>query len=345
MTNETKANDRYFTLKLLAIIALAFVAALCFRRSAGIIAMTPIMIILCAASVFISIGTGVKCVVFGISVFTLNTIEAKDIKVTIMFSALCLLAVAVFNIAFSFIKKKKKYGYVIAAFGLFLCMFLNLRFIGNPFTALDAKERIDEYKSSTYPENENAALGKFEFSSIYYRYDTKAYVTDAKSSLYPVDIASITVGDSLLQDGFKGLMEDKISEPYVLEITDILRQAFPNESFSVRADGFSTMPNQAILSSASGELEDNMCYEIILGGIQTYDAMHKTAYEFINAIDKSGVNYAKITFKSGIGNFQRRSITIDPNHIPYHTKAELRYVPIGATNRFNEYIFKTIIFC
>ena len=344
MTNESKANDRYFTLKLLATVILAFVTALCFRRSAGILAMTPVMIILCAASVFIDISNTVKCVVFAFSVFMINTIEAKDIKVTIMFSALCLLAVAVFNIAFLLIKKKKKYGYVIAVLGLFLCVFLNLRFIGNPFTALDAKDRINEYTNATYPNNENAALGEFEFTNIYYRYDTKAYVTDAKSSHYPVDIASITVGDSLLQDGFKGLMEEKISEPYVLEITDVLREAFPNASFSVKADGFSAMPDRVILSSASGELNGNMHYEITLGGVQTSEAMLKTAYKFINAIDRSGVGYAKITFKSGIGNFQRRSITVDPNHLPYHAKTELLYVPLGTTNRFNEYIFETIIF-
>lgn len=343
MTNETKANDRYFALKLLTTVILAFAAALCFRRSAGILAMTPVMIILCAASVFIKISNIAKCVIFVSSVFVLNTIEAKDINVTIMFSALCLLAVAVFNFAFSLIKKKKKYGYAIAVFGVAVSVLLNLYFIGNPFSALDAKERINEYTEVTYPRNENAVLGEFEFTNIYYRYDTKAYTTDAKSSLYPVDTASITVSGSVLQDGFKGLMEEKICEPYVLEITSILREAFPNASFSVTADGFSSASDQSILSSGEGELKYNMRYEITLGGIQTSEAMHRTAEEFINVIDESNVGYAKITFKSGIGNFQRRSITIDPNHIPLHVTTELRYVPTGTSNRFNEYIFKTLI--
>ncbi len=348
MTNETKekaTKDKgasLYSVKLLLVVALAFIAAITFRRSAGIIAMTPISLLMCAAAAFIGISTLAKCSIFGITVFAINTIENDDINVAIMFSALCLLAIAVFSLAVQTVKKGKKYGYSIGIIGVIVCIGLNIFFVGNPFTAIKAKDKITSYTDVTYPQSENAYLGNFEFSKIYYRYDTKAYVIDAVSDKYPTEGASLTLGNEVIRDGFKSLMEEKLSEPYVLDIKSVLRDKFPNDSFSVTFDGFASLPDDPILASGTGELKNNLYYEITLGGVQTGEQMRERVRDYVNALDESGVGYAKLVFVSGIGNWQRRYVSIDPNHITDRVQFDVKFVSKDTYNGFNRYLEKVI---
>lgn len=342
MTNESKGKERLLGAKLLIVVALAFAAALVFRRSAGILAMTPIALVLFAVAAFIDIGAVARCAVFGVTVFLVNTVENDDTSATIMFTALCLLAVAVFGYAADAIKKKKKHGFAVFGAGAVVSLVLCLVFVGNPFTAIKAKTLFDDYTERNYPNNEDAALGVFEFSQIYYRYDTKAFVIDAVSSEYPTEGASLTVANEVVRDGFRDLMEEKISEPYVADMASVLRKAFPDDSFTVSFYGFASLPDEAILSAEAGALADNVYYEITVGGIQTADAMTESVEKYINAIDTSGTGYAKIVFKSGIGNWQKRCITVNPNHPVFNPEIKLTYVNTASSNEFNEYLERII---
>ncbi len=339
MTNENKSKDRLLGVWLLIVIALAFAAALLFRRSAGILAMTPIALLLCCASAFIPLGIALKAAIFGITVFSVNSIESGSSAATV-YAALCILACVVFGYGANAFKAKKKRGIPVICAGAVICILLNVFFVGNPFKALSAKQAFEEYAQANYPQNENAVLGEFEFSKIYYRYDTKAYVMDVVSSEYPTEGASFTLGNSVICDGFKSKMEQKIAEQYVASMAAAIRNAFPNGDFEVSFERFVALPEQAILSSESGELAENVCYEIYISGIQTREAMMKAVREYINAIDRSGVGYARLTFKSGIGNWQRRYVAIDPNHPLMHPSFELLYTNTATTSYFQEYLLK-----
>lgn len=340
MTNDINEKDRSHsgTVKLMLVVTLAFVAAIVFRRSAGILAMTPLSLIMCAVAAFVGVGVLTKCAVFGVTVFAVNTIENDDISVTLLFTALCLLAVFVLSIAASQIKKGKKYGYAVMIIGAVICFSLGLIFVGNPITALNAKNRITEYTNTKYPESENAYLGNFEYSDIYYNYNTKAYTITAVSDKYPTEAAAITLGGNLLRDGFESLMEEKLGEPYILEIKEILRNRFPNDSFSVNLDGFALLPEENAFSSSNGELYQNIRYEIVLGGVQTADQMRERVNDYVKALDESGIGYAGLTFKSGIGNWIRRYVYIDPNHVKGDMSFDIKYVNKDTSNDFNRYL-------
>ena len=60
-------------LSFLLIAALAFATAFVFRRSSGVLAMTPIALLLCAASAFVKYDLVTKIVMYGAAVFMLNT--------------------------------------------------------------------------------------------------------------------------------------------------------------------------------------------------------------------------------------------------------------------------------
>lgn len=326
------------TFKLFVVVLLAFFAAITFRRSAGIIAMTPLSLFCCLVAAFIGIGTVMKCTVFGLTAFTVNTLENDDINVTIIFTALCLLAVLVASICARVIKKGKKYGYAILVLGIAMCILLNVYFVGNPIKAFGAQKQISDYTSARYVSAENAYLGNFEYSSIYYRHDTKAYYIDAKSDKFPTEIGAITSNGDNLTDGFLPLMEEKLAEPYLLEMKALFRETYPDDSFSVNFDGFALLPDENPYSASKGELYSNLKYEIILGGVQTAEEMRERITDYVNLLDSSGFEYAHLTFKCGIGIWQRRYVTVDSYHAKNDFDIEIKYVNRYVSNEFDRYI-------
>ena len=338
MKNEAKNRD-YLSLRLFIVVILAFAAGLLFRRSAGILAMTPISLLLCAVAAFIPMQTYIKCLVFGITVFALNSVESGT-ETAVIYSALCILATALFCIAANAIKKKKRLGVPLICLSAVACILLNLFFVGNPFKAHSSSEQFASYTAKNYPENEHAVLGRFEISPIYYQWKTKAYTVDIVSSRYPTESASLTIGDKVINDGFKSRMEQNVAEQYVSKLSAVLREALPQEEFEVSFERFVALPDQAILSSGAGEIAENVCYDIYIRGIQTASDMERAVYRYVAAIDRSGIGYARLTFKSGIGNWQRRYISVSPNHPILHPKLELRYINTATSNYFFEYLLK-----
>ncbi len=340
--NEADTETKWYSLKLLLVIALAFIAAITFRRSSGIIAMCPIAFLLCAVAAFIDIKSSLKSAIFAVSVFVTNTVEQEDMKIALMFSALCLLASIVAEYSFSKIKAHKKTGYYVAVCGGIVCITLSLLLVGNPFTAISAKSALDEYAENKYPQIENAALGKFDFSDIYYRFDTGAYAIDAVSSKHPTEGAMITYNNGNVYDGFERHMKEKLCEPYSLELTDIFRQAFPNDTFSVECYRVASMPGEVILSAKEKTLYQNLSYDVYLSGVQSIPEMLDRVESYMIALDDSGFEYDTIVFKSGVNPWLRRSITVSSNHIKYNAPLKIDRVHAGTSNQFNEFIARTL---
>ncbi len=327
-----------FALELLGIILLAFCAALSLRRSAGIVAMTPIAFIICAVASFININPFIKTLIFTLTVFAVNTVEQSDRSVVFTFVALCLLANIVAESSAFVIRKGKKYGFAIAAVGAVLCITLSFIFVGNPFSAFKAQKTINDYTDKKYPESENAALGDFEFSNLYYRFDTKAYAIDAVSSKYPTENAMISVSDGIIRDGFSRLMEAKLREPYSLEFTAFLREQFPKDNFSVTCESIATLPNETVITSAEGTLYPKLTYEIHLGGIQGANEMLERVKLYMEAIDASDFEYNELIFKGGSNPWIRRCVKIENGRPEYSYEFKLEYVHSGISDEFSEYI-------
>ena len=338
---ENKELIAFFNFLILAI--LAFATAFCFRRSAGVLAMTPIAFLLCAVSAFIKYDLITKIVMFGVAVFILNTVESDNMLSTIAFTALCLLAVLFFNHGIPALKKNRKKGISIIAIGAVVCIALSLVFVGNPIKGIKSKALLNEYVEANYPQSDNSVLGKFDSSNVYYNFDTRAYSVDIVSEKFPTEGARISVNGDAVTDDLYSLMEAKVGEQYIVEMSAILREHFPDGSFEVLFDGFASLPDQKLLLSEKGELYQNVYYEIYIGGVQSAEAMRESVELYIDAIDKSGIDYAKITFKSGIGTWMVRSVTVDPNHPFYHDESVVNYVSIFLSNRFSDYLITTFI--
>ncbi len=331
------SDDRLFLLKLVSVVILAFAAALTFRRSAGILAMTPVAFLLCGVSAFVTIKPLLKYAVFAVTVFCVNTIEQSDIRVTLTFSALCLLACVLFECGARMYKSKKSVSIAVLSVSLAALILISVFTVGNPFAAYSAGRVIDEYVEETYSCTESTAAGKYSFGKIYYDFASKGYAVDAVSDKYPTEGAPLAVHDGAIKDSFRPVIEEKLCQPYVLEMTDFLRNRFPNDGFEVRCDEIDIKPDESILASQEGDLYGNVVYEITIGGVQTAPQMLKRVEEYISAIDRAEMPYARIIFKSGISQWYRRSVTVDGTRPEFFDVYTLERVHTATTNRFHRY--------
>lgn len=338
----TKRSGFISLIKTIIAVTIAFVAAVCFRQSAGIVSMFPIAFLLCGGLAFLNTSRTINAVILVSTVFAVNTIEQPNIESTLLYTALCLLAFVLFLPCVKLIKAGKKYGYILIIVSLVFCIILSLVFVGNPFSAIKAKNQLNEYTQNKYPNSENNVLGNFTTSNIYYNYHTKAYEIQIGSDKYPTEAGIITYQQGTISDGFIDVMEKKLCEPYVSELVDILRKNFPNDYFVVDAYRIITMPGDSVLDSKQGELNGKIRFEIMLDGIQTANAMENKVKQYTKIIEESGFLYNEITFKGGIGPWMVRSVTVPHNRPFGFDNFVIQHVHPATSNRFNEYVARFI---
>jgi len=124
----------------------------------------------------------------------------------------------------------------------------------------------------------------------------------------------------------------------VLEITSVLRSAFPNDNFGVTFDEIASLPNDAPLSKEEGQLEGSISFCINLGGVQTATAMRAKVTEYVRALEVSKVEYFQITFKSGTNPWIKRSITVSGNQLSNVYDLPIRYVRASYPTDFNNFL-------
>jgi hypothetical protein len=346
MTEKKKTSPKkkipegvLFALKLFAVILLGFSAGLVFRRSVGIVSMFPIAFALCGLASCIDIKPSYKLIIFPASVFILNTVETSDSSVVLTFTALCLLANLFAEYSANAFRRKQKRFFVSLPIGAIVCVALSFIVIGNPFTAISSNNRLKSYVKEFYPETENAYLGDFEFSTIYYNRDTKTYSYDAICSAFPTESAEISIKNGVIRDSFKELLYNKIKSPYEVEFTAYLRKIFPTDSFTVECVSVVSLPNENLFLSKEGELTENASYEIYLGGIQTADEMISRVRYYISLLDRANAQYDEITFTSGTGPFVRRCVKIDRMRQKFDFDLNLEYIPVGLNGSFSDFEF------
>lgn len=332
-------DKRYYinALKTVSVVILAFVAALLFRRSAGVIATFPFAFILCAVSAFINTNPKIKLVVFGVTAFALNTVENPDTRVTLTFTALCLLACLLFQVSVWVISKRKTEGICVMAVSFALCVALSFIFVGNPISAIKADRILSDYTESKYPQAENSDSVKYIFSKTYYNYNTKSFEKQGYGTDSPTEIGTVSVSGETVNDSLKSIVQKNLAQPYVLEITEVLRQRFPDDTFSVSFDEIYMEDGKQIISAEKGGLYGRIVFEINLGGVQTANKMAEKVKQYTEVLDNADINYGKIIYKSGISPWVKRSATVDKNRPMGECVFTVYHVPISTSNRFNRF--------
>lgn len=286
-------------LSLLLLVLLACTAAVAFRRSSGVWMILPIYPLCIAAASFLPVKRVMRAVFFLVLTAVLNMVESTD---TLDLAILCGIAAACFllvELAVSLFRKKQAVPCIIGAAVLLVYLGVSSLFIGNPFSALTADSKLNDYIEETYV----TATGTHQFDAI--RYDRKSalYTVKATNEAYPTESREITLMGDHIADRYRDMLEDQEMREQALAITEILREAFPKDSFTVLRlgiDGFAR-GLQAYSTENTTDYRDRMDFCIQLSGKPTYEKLLNAAVQYNEVLVSSGVQYDDLVFTGGEG--------------------------------------------
>lgn len=301
-------------LRALITVLLAFAAALCLRRSAGIIAMLPAGIALTFASAFIGQDIITRFSAFLVTVFVLNTVEEKDARIVALFMALCLLALVFSELGARALKKNRTRGIVLLSAGAAVCIAVSAVFIGNPVSAAKSQKLIRAELDRKYPSAVSEELGGLEASAVYYDVFSRIYAADITCGSEPTRPARMYTMGGAVYDSFESVAEECLARPVITRLSELLEGKLRSYDYSVGHAGLTKTSGGTIPCGGAESIAAATRLTVRISGVQTEEAFVSAAEEFITAIDGIGFPYESITFTETRSVWLPRTAVVSGRH-------------------------------
>lgn len=310
--NEKKQSKQQNSpLALLLLAVLACIAAVTFRRSSGIWMLLPIYPLCIALSSVLSNYFPVKRLLRGVFFLVLtaalNLVESTDTFETAVIIGLAFACFLLVEFAVWLIGKKRMLS-CIGGVALLVCyLFASSMFLGNPISAWQANSKLNEYINANYVTEGSG----HQFESIRYDRNAGVYTVNATNTDYPTESRHIFLAGDHVVDHYRGILEDQEMRDTALAITEVLREAFPKDAFTVirlGIDGFSD-EEQAYSAHHETDYSSRMNFCIQLSGKPTYEKLLDAALSYNTVLASSNVSYGSVVFTGGEGLRFRMEIT------------------------------------
>ncbi len=300
-------RKKHSTLHLLILALLSCVAALSFRKSAGIWMMIPVYPLCVAAASFLSVKRWQRGVFFLALIAILNLVENERQIEILRIVGMALLTFLFIELAVWSMRKKK---IAICLCGVVLiagCLCANALLFGDPFSAFHAQKQLTEYIRQQY-DMEN---GGHTFGNVRFDTDSKLYTLTAYNDIYPTETGEIFLCGGYVVDHYRELLEKQQMQEPATELTNILREAFPSDSFTVVCLGISKYPTngQKLSAHDTTDYSSQISYCIQLSGKPNYEKLITAAKKYLDVLTDSGLSYGDLTFTSSVGTLYRLSVT------------------------------------
>lgn len=307
LKEKLQNHSLHATLSLIALALLACVAALNLRSGAGVWVSLPLYPVCVAAVCFLKVKLWQRVALFPLLTAVVNLGESDspwDVLPYVGMSLLCLCLVT----AGVYLLKKKELKKGIAG-GCLVAVYLlcSLLVLGNPFTALSRGAMLNNYITAHYGEGTH-------FTQVRYDTDSGNYTVTAYNEKYPTETAEIFLVGDMIVDHYKDLAEQQATREQAQKLTKILREAFPNDTFTVIGTGVDRfMEHDGVYLPGQTELSpDRMHFCVEIGAETTVEKYREAAAWYRKMLDSSGAEYASVTFLGGTNFYYRTAITTRP---------------------------------
>lgn len=294
-------------LQLLPAAILACVAAISFRQSMGFWMMFPIYPLCVAIAALFPGKRWHRGVFFLVLTAALNLMEQESPYDALFIVGAAFVFFVLIELAVWCFRRKKAFPCVIGVVLSVGCLCANALLFGDPFSAFSAQKKLDTYIEQTY-DIEN---GGHTFGTI--RFDTKSrlYTRTASNKRYPTETGELFLCDDYVVDHYLDVLEAQAMQKPAEALTSVLREAYPNASFTVIRLGIADFPAPETVYSIYDETDysGKVSYCIQLGGTTTYARLLENARKYQDVLSASGVSYGKLIFTGGEGLRYRISLT------------------------------------
>ncbi|MBQ7646075.1 MAG: hypothetical protein IJS94_02285 [Clostridia bacterium] len=323
--NEERKNDLRDTLYLVVSALFAWLGCYMFTMRLGAVSSYPFIIVtaVCASVICKKfIRTLVFYALFG---FLLPFTASRGINAS---AQLCVICCVIFTLSFCavylFLKKTKKAplfktaAVLLAAAALAVHVFFN----SDPFTFSKSSDTLSSYIDSNY------RYEKLNSSNIYYVFSEKTFMTETAYSKRPTEKAYISVKDGKITDGYVSLTERFMLEEPLQKLTEKIRAAFPDGSFSVTSGSVINYPRGFAVSAESDvDYTPYASFNVYFNKSMNANEFINTAEKYFNAIYESGFKCHDLVFYAGSAG-------------KYYAKIETRFLSMKA--RFDENSVKNV---
>lgn len=290
------SSDKIISDNIMSIIRLVIAALLAFAGTyfnmpaRGLLSTMPVLLLAVLCSVLIKVPVWQKAALFGLFGYLFSALEF-DSTTDLYFAALCILLVLACSLAFYLFKKKKIPQMILAIILVFACAVPQIYFFGNYPEAKTANEKLQEYVSIRYSDEEMIISG------IHYDYTTGYYKASLYNKTLPTNVYSIAIKNNHLQDSFIPFAEKELTNSKMLEMTQVLRASFENDLFDVTALEISGYPFSGQISlNDTTDYSSLIKYKIIVPGLLNKNEFEQKAKKYFDVIMESGLDFNEIIF-------------------------------------------------
>lgn len=329
---QKRSFDFAYYARLIAFVLLAFAGTYYTLPQRGLISTLPVYIVAILIAALIRLPVWQKAALFGVFAFTFTTVYYK-VEYALIFTAICIATVLLCSIAFRLMTKKKVLTSIISVLLICVCVLPHPFLFGTFPQGLQADKIIQEYVSKHYTSEGIVVSGTaYDFQTGCF----KATVYDVKA---PTERYSLSVYNARLTDSFRSFAEKKLMEKRTLEITEALRERFPNDRFSVTPLGISGYPFQDQISlSDTNNYNDNMRFEIQVPGYLYKADFAKKAEAYYNALIDAKMSFREVVFIGGGEYLNAMSISV-PYDL-FHKDMEKLIKPSHLLPLKSNYVFE-----
>jgi len=334
---EKRSFDFAYNARLIAAVLLAFAGTYFTLPQRGLVSTLPVYVVAILIAALLRLPVWQKAALFGVFAFIFTTVYYKT-EYALIFALICIVTVLLCSLAFHLMTKKKVLTSIISVLLIFVCVLPHPLLFGTFPQALQADNMIREYVSKHYTSDEIVVSGTaYDFETGCY----KATVYDVKA---PIERYSLNVYRAKLTDSFKSFSEIKLMEKRTIEITEALRERFPNDRFSVKPLGIVGYPFEDQISlSDPNDYNDNMRFEIQVPGYMFKEDFAKKAEAYYNALLQAKLTFREVVFIGGGDYLNALSVSVPCDLFPKDFEGLIkpsRLLPLKSSEVFESLIYQ-----
>ncbi|MFA6729731.1 MAG: hypothetical protein WCR95_01875 [Eubacteriales bacterium] len=315
-TNTSKASD-FFTndyFLYIAAVVLSFAGALLTLPGFGAVSSFMPVLFFAFALAFLKLKWWVKAAFFAGFGYVITSVFTADSLRSGVTAAFCGAAVTLACGAVWFFKGKKNSYFFTAGVIAALMIFANIMVFGNPVDAFNSKTAFDDYFTQNYEKD------SLNVSPIYFDFQKRLYRADITPGKSFEKVFTAYIFGGRVYESYGRFAELMTMEEKRLQVTVVLREKFPGDTFYVRQESISRYPDGKIAypEENASRYEARMCMGIYIPADITPDMFSARVANYLKTLAESGVELGRVNFyggKTGVYNrVTARRVTLAPQN-------------------------------
>ncbi len=272
---------------------LGFIGAACIVPFSGILTALPLLPLCGIGAGFLKLKRGTKTAFFAVCGGLLAAGYSADAAKIIIYAIVCGLTALLCDYCITLFKNRKTAFWAVIP--LAASVALQLVFGGNIITYSNALKVSDEYVKKNYADSENEIIGGLEYDFI-----TRTWRREVISKEYSDANGKLIVFDKTVSDSYAKKTEKLLMSEQRAKIANILRDAFPNGSFTVVSEKIYGYPDGSITyPDKSTDRTDKMVFAVYLGALTDSEGFLNTAAEYRQVLKNAGIDIGNVIFLGG----------------------------------------------